>query len=299
MTRSRRGFTLIELLVVIAIIAILVALLLPAVQQAREAARRAQCKNNLKQLALATHNYNDTFGSLPPATIPGRVRHTWFALILPQLDRVNVYENYDFNVSWNHPANQSAINTHLPVLNCPSTPRTKLKDSIGGGLTSAVHDYATPSAYSRNFVNLGVVPDRVRHGALYPFDPQPLDRMLDGTSNTLLVLEDAGRPDHYVAKGFVGPANVSFSCGNVGVTDGRVRGAGWADTISSVPTHGFSPDGRTCPGHCVINCTNNNEAFSFHTHGLNAVFADGHGRFLSEDIDLRVFLAMVTRSGQE
>ena len=203
-------------------------------------------------------------------------------MILPQLDQVNVYEIYDFNVPWNHPANQPAINTHLPVLNCPSTARTKLRDSIGGGLTSAVHDYATPSAYSRNFVNLGVVPDRVRHGALYPFDPQPLDRMLDGTSNTLLALEDAGRP-----------------CGNVGVTNGRVRGAGWADTISSVPTHGFSPDGRTCPGHCVINCTNNNEAFSFHSQGLNALFADGHGRFLSEDIDLRVFLAMVTRSGEE
>ena len=162
-----------------------------------------------------------------------------------------------------------------------------------------MHDYATPSAYSRNFVNQGVVPDRVRHGALYPFDPQPLDRMPDGTSNTLLALEDACRPDHYVAKGIVGPANVSFSCGNVGVTNGCVRGAGWADTISSVPTHGFSPDGRTCPGHCVINCTTNNEAFSFHTLGLNAVFVEGHGRFLSEDIDLRVFLAMVTRSGQE
>ena len=69
-----------------------------------------------------------------------------------------------------------------------------------------MHDYATPSAYSRNFVNLGVVPDRVRHGALYPFDPQLLDRMPDGTSNTLLALEDACRPDHYVAKGIVGPA---------------------------------------------------------------------------------------------
>ena len=119
----RRGFTMIELLVVIAIIAILVALLIPAVQQAREAARRTQCKNNLKQLGLALHNYESSFRGLPPATVFDAATQTVYAnantLLLPCLDQAPLYNSYNMNVSWlmQTPA---IARTLVPSLVCPS-----------------------------------------------------------------------------------------------------------------------------------------------------------------------------------
>lgn len=130
--RQRKGFTLIELLVVIAIIAVLIALLLPAVQQAREAARRTQCKNNLKQIGLAIHNYHSSYGQLPI----GRMRHLddvttatfinangWAVMLLPNMDQGNVYNTYNQNVPYYHPSNAAAIAVPLAVYQCPSTPQ--------------------------------------------------------------------------------------------------------------------------------------------------------------------------------
>ena len=101
--RQRTGFTLIELLVVIAIIAILIALLLPSVQQAREAARRTQCKNSLKQLGIAMHNYHDVHGTFPPSMIYGSTgQHSrwwsWNVMLLPQMDRANIFNALDINI---------------------------------------------------------------------------------------------------------------------------------------------------------------------------------------------------------
>ncbi len=134
--RSSRGFTLIELLVVIAIIAILIALLLPAVQQAREAARRTQCKNNLKQLGLGLHNYHDVYNRFPlPAILhsnaPGAggiggmlTSNVWSLAILPFLEQANVYSSYDMNFSAWEPKNAAAGQTKLTAYLCPSTPRS-------------------------------------------------------------------------------------------------------------------------------------------------------------------------------
>jgi prepilin-type N-terminal cleavage/methylation domain-containing protein len=130
--RHSRGFTLIELLVVIAIIAILIALLLPAVQQAREAARRTQCKNNLKQLGLAMHNYHDTYGSLPIADVNGASTPvSAHARLLPYIEQSSLYALVDFNVPYNHVNNTVARNTELQAFRCPSDPTT-LPGSIGG-----------------------------------------------------------------------------------------------------------------------------------------------------------------------
>ena len=121
-----RGFTLIELLVVIAIIAILIALLLPAVQQAREGARRTQCRNNLKQIGLAIHNYESTFSCFPPGGIedsnPGTsgIGAGGFTLILPYIDQSNSYNLYNFNENYSTPYNQAVLNQQVTSLLCPS-----------------------------------------------------------------------------------------------------------------------------------------------------------------------------------
>lgn len=142
--RSVRGFTLIELLVVIAIIAILIALLLPAVQQAREAARRTQCKNNMRQIGLAFHNYHDTHSRFPqPAMIGLTVSSgliiqsgsSWCTMLLPYIEQANVYNLYNSNLSPYNPINAAAVSTVIPGFICPSTPRTDstFQMSIPGG----------------------------------------------------------------------------------------------------------------------------------------------------------------------
>ena len=121
--RNRFAFTLIELLVVIAIIAILIALLLPAVQQAREAARRTQCKNNLHQLGLALHNYHDEYQCFPPAyTVDpdGKPLHSWRTLILPYLEHGPLYATIDLSKPWDDPANKAAYATNIQAYRCPS-----------------------------------------------------------------------------------------------------------------------------------------------------------------------------------
>ena len=126
---SAKGFTLIELLVVIAIIATLIALLLPAVQQARESARRIQCRNNLKQLGLALHGYHEQHRTFPPGVIArnndlSRALHSGLTFLLPMLEQANVYKRYNFDISWSDPANVSAANVNIPILRCPNAGNT-------------------------------------------------------------------------------------------------------------------------------------------------------------------------------
>ncbi|NQV25774.1 MAG: DUF1559 domain-containing protein [Rhodopirellula sp.] len=157
--RLRKGFTLIELLVVIAIIAILVALLLPAVQQAREAARRSQCKNNLKQIGVALHNYHDVFSCLPNGTVASAVGGwgtSWWVRILPYTDQPALFEQMDFNGAhpgWTHNTGaeggfptsagyrngQAASRNPISFMMCPSSPLPKLHDTGGGNLINTPH----------------------------------------------------------------------------------------------------------------------------------------------------------------
>lgn len=121
----KRAFTLIELLVVLAIIGVLIAFFFPAVRTAREPARRTQCKNYLKQIGLALHNYHDTYHAFPPAytvDVNGKPLHSWRTLILPFIDQEPLYKRIDLSKPWDDPANAEAFKTRVPVYQCPSSP---------------------------------------------------------------------------------------------------------------------------------------------------------------------------------
>lgn len=335
-TPRARGFTLIELLVVIAIIAILIALLLPAVQQAREAARRTQCKNNLKQLALALHNYESTHSTFPMSriTIQGSV-NPWSVMILPFIDQSPLYNQWDFNRSWNHSPNLELAATILPGWQCPSTPGSS---PVPG---AQIHDTARDPSGNRTLVwpAAGLGPNdygsinevrwsfyesngMARPGGAGRGMPGAMARnaitrirdITDGTSNTVMISETAGRPRHYKA----GYAQCGAECDSVSTARNALGGFvldgwGWADIDSvSRSINGSSADGTrvnstsstaphptTIHGSCGINCSNRSELYSWHTGGVQAALADGSGRFLSENIDAGVLAAVCTRAGGE
>jgi prepilin-type N-terminal cleavage/methylation domain-containing protein/prepilin-type processing-associated H-X9-DG protein len=299
--RGRGGFTLIELLVVLAIIAVLIGLLLPAVQKVRETANRTKCSNNLKQLGLALHNYHDVKRAFPPSNTTSPKIHSWVPFILPHLEQDNLARQYDWDKDWTATTNRPAIAVQLKVLQCPSAPTENRSDSANW--SAAATDYATPNNLGAGLrSDLGYPSTANTWGVLVPGpaqQPTALARIRDGSSQTIMLAEDGGRPDHWVRNG-PGPANTSLTCGNANVSNGHVTGAGWADPASDLPVHGFDGgDGTKCPGSCVINCTNNNEIFSFHRAGVMFLFADGSVRFVSEATPPRIVAALVTKAGGE
>ncbi len=293
----RRAFTLIELLVVIAIIAILIGLLVPATQSVREAGNRAVCGNNLHQLGLALSHYHMSHRRFPPANTNGP-DHSWAAFLLPYLDQKPLYDQYRRDKDWDHPLNAGAIATRLPVFECPSVPHSRRHDNFGR-VSAAITDYGPMTAVSAQLVRVGLVPKTPNlAGVLQANKSAELREIHDGASNTIMLAEDAGRPEYWI-RGGRGPTNNPPSGGNRGVSGGRVSGSGWAAADNPLPLHGFTFDGLRSPGPCPVNCTNNHEAFAFHKVGANLLFADGSVRFVQEGVTIRVFAGLVTRSGRE
>ncbi|WP_146454434.1 DUF1559 domain-containing protein [Rubripirellula tenax] len=295
--RTNPAFTLVELLVVIAIIAVLVGLLLPAVQAAREAARRMSCSNNLRQVALAAHNYHAAYRQFPRRASPTHL-HSWAAALLPFIEEGDIYSRYDFSVRWDAPKNRDVIDKHVDTFLCPSTPDNRMLDRINANIRTAPIGYVPHEHITRDIINAGFIKPRVsRIGLISPSITRFRD-VLDGTSNTMLLVECAGRPQYWVVNR-LGPPTNNNGCGNANVSGGRAKHGGWADAGNFIPIHGFSDDGLSCSGPWLINKTNNNEAYSFHTGGLQINLADGSTRFLTEYIDREIYASLITKAGHE
>ncbi len=303
--RRRPGaFTLVELLVVIAIIGFLIALLLPAVQAAREAARRASCLNNLKQIALAMHNYADVYGGLPAHGSTNPPHRGWGASILPYLEQTSVEQRYDWTKNWYDPANQDVVGYQLAVYYCPSAPgprRVKHPfQTWSSGATgpyplegeAAASDYLAPRGVLDPTRYSGTPP--TKEGALAYDEARRFAEIRDGTSNTLMVTEMAGRPEHWI-RGRKQETVPNFYWGGwnwwywVGP---------WA-SYNSLWIKSWKADCLERWGTRVINCQNNDSLYSFHPGGANAAFVDGSVRFVSETTDWSVVYGVVTRDNGE
>ena len=298
----QRAFTLIELLVVIAIIGVLVALLLPAVQMARESARRMSCTNKLKQLSLACHQHHDVYGVFPPGwvqspfTVPQaeivQGGHSYVAFILPYIEQDTLAKIYRWEKRAQGPENQPVVTTQLKVMQCPSAEPNRwvtaeldpLNYSYDGG-KGACGDYAGVREIDSSLADLNLV-DRTADydGVLALNHLTRLAEITDGTSQTILIAECAGRPKLWRAGRLVPEA---YAAGGVWASGTLIFGLG------------STRDGATQPGSCAINCTNNREAYSFHHGGASAAFADGSVHFLKASLEMRVFARLATRAGGE
>tara|TARA_R110002111_G_scaffold126741_5_gene191429 strand:- start:6173 stop:7012 length:840 start_codon:yes stop_codon:yes gene_type:complete len=253
----RKGFTLIELLVVIAIIAILIALLLPAVQQAREAARRSSCKNNLKQLGLAFHNYNETHTIFPPASInPSAIGA--FAFILPFMEQSALYNKWNFELPQLDAANVSASNTPVIAYFCPSKPRSSLNNS-----SNAFGDYAVSSGTGNS--NSGVHSNW--KGMFNQNSNTRLRDVTDGTTNTFMAGEKTTKE-------------------STALTSCQYRW-GWHATRNTQQARINETVVTTTPARAWNDDTAN--FGSDHVGGAHFVFADGSVHFLSENMDFELY----------
>lgn len=325
----RSGFTLVELLVVIAIIGILIALLLPAVQAAREAARRTQCGNNLRQLAIATHNYHDTLKRLPPSTIVDLSidstgnNSAWgvHGRILHFLEQGNLYNQVDIGQAWDF---QQAIHKlKIPVFGCPSDPGSIRERDPGKGKVTLF-----PTSYGFNLGTWFVYDPETNQGGDGVFFPNSFLRMSsvhDGLSNTLLCSEVLGwtaytrngGPSQTIIPNTIDEAIAVVNSGaqfkNTGHTewpDGRVHHTGFTATMKPntfVPYQQgdrvFDTDFNSWQegknGNAGLKTYAMITSRSHHPTIVQAAFCDGSIQVVSENIDLTTWRAFATRNGGE
>lgn len=314
----RRGFTLVELLVVIAIIGVLVGLLLPAVQAAREAARRMQCSNNLKQLGLALHNYESTFKKLPPGWIASTgLMHTsgttgtgtngwgswgWPAFVLPFIEQKNLYDalkvgDVDMRTALDTPALLLIMQQKFPTFRCPSDVAPDLNDKRPiTGFANQARQIATSNYVGWNSGAVGWIPGdtaapQQRKGIMAMNSTTKFGEITDGLSNTIAVGERS-------YKNFVSPTGRPIACGAAVIFGNR-----WDTNRNNSrrnPVFGNTNTLGLGEGHINSNLTgdpnnpglNNNSicargAFSYHTGGAQFAMSDGSVHFISQTIEWR------------
>lgn len=309
-----------ELLVTISIIGLIVGLLLPAVQAAREAARRMSCTNNIRQLGIALHNYESAYRQIPPSRINisnPRFQQSWVSMILPYIEQGNIHNSYSHGTNWFDIINDPLTTVTIPTMICPSAPSSRelptqalynnitfntRTDSPIWGYT----DYSSINAVRNSVFVLAGLPSLGTRETLGAMGRGPngvkFAEITDGLSNTMIIAEGAGRPTMYV----LGKPSINQSPGLAFGSRTTIDGWGWADINA-----GFSIDGAnelgiqnstnsagvvTGTGLCMINCSNDSEIYSFHSGGSNSLFADSSCHFLSKDIDIKTLCALITRN---
>jgi prepilin-type N-terminal cleavage/methylation domain-containing protein/prepilin-type processing-associated H-X9-DG protein len=320
---KRRAFTLVELLVVIAIIGVLIALLLPAVQMARESARRMSCQNNLHQQGLALHNHENTYGRFPSGgegtdfnlVPPGTAfdLHSTFTRLLPYLEQGSAFGQLDLTYAYNDnraPQNQTAAKTRVKAYECPSNAMAKA-DPNGygrGDYMPTVYTDIDPATGLRDKINSR------RNGALAIGGTRGAE-ISDGLSNTIAIAEDNPRNFETMLP-FTMSKYPDAACATsfgVDCTPSKLRALNrWAEPDQG---NGVSGQSNTVSGNVrpfingnkapingppdcswsVNNCGPNDEIFSFHPSGANVVLCDGSVRFISESISGPVIRFLVTR----
>ena len=327
--KRSRGFTLIELLVVIAIIAVLIALLLPAVQQAREAARRMQCKNHMKQWGLALHNYADANSVLPPSaainlSAGAGTTDSWSvqARLLPYIDQATVYNKIDLGSDWSTQFILDGLK--LPMLTCPSDIRS---DALRVPSGNRPKHYPTSYGFCMGtWFIFDPATGRIGDGSFLPNAKFSFGAITDGTSSTMMAAEvrswsptrRTGGPTSISVPTSITEVEALMSQGTVyrdnGHTewfDGIVHHAGFTTVLgpNSSPT---CSDGPSILNHCNYNSWQEGSlgplgqptyaavtARSYHEGIVNVAMLDGSVRAIGENIDLQVWRSIGTRSGGE
>ena len=330
----RQGFTLIELLVVIAIIAVLIALLLPAVQSAREAARRTQCVNNLKQIGLAAHNFESTRQILPPAWIatndllqgannlppshpyyqPGCPIqmsevclnsldiHSWVPLLLPFTEQTAAFNGYNLKIHFATPDNTTVSGSQLNFMLCPSVGTFRQEPYTNPPLVPytvsfGCGDYAVDDGIDSGWLDANSVPHAAGQavlGMLKGNVERRIAEVTDGLSNTIMFSEDAGRPNFYIL-GKQLQYGISYPWYRSGTPPSQSNEGSGACWADFGSE--FYTDGDGSNQH--TNYSSNNEVYAFHPGGANHVFGDGSVHFVKTSTAPKVFTALISFNGGE